>query len=107
MVTANLDEAPFLPDMGPSCQGAFHLRLGDLAETVVGEGAEPSEQMFFGHHLSKPDFFTRHALALLASMALVSKFHWKARVGIRGHVYMATSPLHSQIGGTSTGRKGN
>lgn len=43
LVTANLDEAPFLPGMGPFCQGAFHPCVEDLGETVVREAAEPSE----------------------------------------------------------------
>lgn len=57
MFTANLDEAPFLPDTGPFCQVAFHLHVEDLAEMVVGAAAEPSEQTYFGRHLSKLDFF--------------------------------------------------
>lgn len=68
MVTANLDETPFLPDMGPFFQGAFHLHVEDLAEMAVREAAEPSEQTSSGHHLSKLDFFrpSMHWLCLQA-----------------------------------------
>lgn len=57
MVTTRRDEASFLPGTGPFCQSAFHLRVEDLAEMVVGEAAEPPEQTSFGYHLSKLDFF--------------------------------------------------
>lgn len=65
VVAADLDEAPFLPDMGSFYEGAFHLHVEDVAETAVGEAAKPSEQPSFGHHLSnlasfRPGFGHKH-----------------------------------------------